>query len=94
MEKNKYLPTPIQFSQYKFRAIKILGDVFESLVGAIYVDTNFNYEATKTVLMNKIKSFIDHFASMSFVSQSPSFKYKEYLDHNNYKNIKIVKNVV
>lgn len=27
--------------------IKILGDLFESLVGAIFVDTHFNYSFTK-----------------------------------------------
>lgn len=27
--------------------IKILGDIFESIVGAIFVDSTFNYDLTK-----------------------------------------------
>lgn len=35
--------------------------------------------------------YIKHFTDLSFVEQSPNFKYKEYLDQNNYKNLKMVK---
>ena len=33
-------------------SIKILGDVFEALVGAIFIDLEMNYEDTKRVVMS------------------------------------------
>lgn len=35
--------------------------------------------------------YIRHFTDLSFVEQSPNFKYKEYLDQNNYKKLKLMK---
>lgn len=39
-----YLPSPLRFSKLKIGSLKILGDVFESLVGAILIDNEFRYE--------------------------------------------------
>lgn len=69
----------------------MLGDVFESLIGAILIDNEFNYEDTKAIVMNMIEKYIRHFTSTSFIEQSPTYKFKEYLDQNNYKKIKISK---
>ena len=33
-----YLPSPVEFSKLKIGSLKILGDAFESLVGAILID--------------------------------------------------------
>lgn len=38
-----------------------------------------------------MEKYIRHFTSVSFVKDSPSFKYKEYLDQNNYKKYKLTK---
>ena len=34
----KGMPTPTDFAKLKIGSLKILGDVFESLVGAIFID--------------------------------------------------------
>jgi len=33
-----YLPNPVEFSKLKIGSMKVLGDVFESLIGAILID--------------------------------------------------------
>lgn len=43
--------------------IKILGDIFESLMGAIFVDSVFNYDLTKSVIIKLLKPFMIHFTS-------------------------------
>jgi len=42
--------------------IKILGDIFESLMGAIYIDSNLNYETIKGVILQLMeRKFMEHF---------------------------------
>jgi len=60
-------------------------------VGAILIDNEFKYEETKSIVMNMVEPYIKHFTSMSFIEQSPTYKFKEYLDQNNYKKIKLEK---
>lgn len=86
-----YLPSPLRFSKLKIGSLKILGDVFQSLVGAILIDNEFRYEQTKAVVMGLMQKYIKHFTSITFVEQCPTYKYKEYLDQNNYKKYKLVK---
>lgn len=43
----KGMPTPIEFAKLKIGSLKVLGDVFESLIGAILIDNEFSYEDTK-----------------------------------------------
>lgn len=73
------LPNPLKFSQLKIGSLKILGDIFESLIGAILIDNEFRYEDTKVVVMSFMEKYIKHFTSLSFVRECPTFKYKEYL---------------
>ena len=48
----------------KINKIKILGDIFESLIGAIYIDSNLNYEIIKSVILSLMeKKFMEHFCS-------------------------------
>jgi endoribonuclease Dicer len=47
----KGMPTPAEFAKLKIGSLKVLGDVFESLIGAILIDLEFSYEATKEVIM-------------------------------------------
>ena len=35
--------------------IKLLADIFESLVGAIFLDSEFNYELTKKVILDLLE---------------------------------------
>ena len=86
-----YLPTPLKFSKMKLGSLKVLGDIFESLIGAILIDNEFNYDDTKRIVLDLIEKYIKHFTSLSFVQECPTFKYKEYLDQNNYKKYKLVK---
>lgn len=41
--------------------------------------------------MGLMEKYIKHFTSLDFVSECPTFKYKDYLDQNNYKKYKLVK---
>lgn len=41
--------------------------------------------------MNLIGGYIKHFTSISFIEQCPNYKYKEYLNQNNYKKYKLAK---
>lgn len=41
--------------------------------------------------MGVMEPYIRHFTDLAFVEQSPNYKYKEYLDQNNYKRLKVVK---
>ena len=41
--------------------------------------------------MGVMEPYIRHFTDLSFVEQSPNYKYKEYLDQNNFKKIKLIK---
>lgn len=41
--------------------------------------------------MGLMGPYIRHFTDLSFVEQSPNYKYKEFLDQNNYKKLKLVK---
>lgn len=39
----KGMPSPLDFSKLKIGSLKVLGDVFESLIGAIFIDNEFSY---------------------------------------------------
>jgi dsRNA-specific ribonuclease len=42
----------------------MLGDVFESIVGAIFLDSSLNYELIRTILLKLLeKKFMEHFSS-------------------------------
>lgn len=41
--------------------------------------------------MNLILPYLKHFTSKWFIEECPTYKYKEYLDQNNYKKFKLVK---
>lgn len=41
--------------------------------------------------MGVMEPYIRHFTDLSFVEHSPNYKYKEYLDQNNFKKIKLTK---
>lgn len=39
----KGMPTPHEFAKLQIGSLKVLGDVFESLIGAILIDNEFSY---------------------------------------------------
>jgi hemolysin-activating ACP:hemolysin acyltransferase len=41
--------------------------------------------------MKLMGPYIKHFTNPAFIEQCPSYKFKEYLDQNNYKKYKLVK---
>lgn len=44
--------------------VKVLGDVFESIIGAIFLDSCLNYNLTKKILLNLLENkFMLHFSS-------------------------------
>lgn len=51
--------------------VKILGDVFESIVGAIFVDSEFNYKLIQEVIINLLKPFMEHFTSPNQIQKNP-----------------------
>ncbi len=44
----------------------MLGDIFESLIGAIYLDSNLNYELVKSIILRLMEEkFMKHFSSIN-----------------------------
>ncbi len=66
-------------AKLKLNSIKLLGDVFEGLIGAIFVDTDMNYIKTKEIIMGFMESFIKYFTDIENVKATANFKYREYL---------------
>lgn len=73
---NTYLNNPEALMDAKVNSIKILGDVFEALVGAIFVDLELDYVATKAVIMKKMKDFLIHYTDMETLKKSSNYKYQ------------------
>lgn len=48
---------------YNETMVKILGDIFESIIGAIYLDSGLNYELMQKILSRLLEPFMDHFSS-------------------------------
>lgn len=48
----------------KINSIKILGDVFEALVGALFIDLELDYVLTKAVVMKMVKDFLVHYTDI------------------------------
>ncbi len=60
--------------------IKVLGDVFEAFVGALYLDTGLNIEQTREVLNRLIMSkFIDEFMKDHYVESQPEWRAQNYM---------------
>ncbi|KAJ2785802.1 Dicer-like protein 1 [Coemansia javaensis] len=53
------------------QAPKVLGDVFESLVGAVFVDSGMDHEATKRVYERILSPFLDRFVDTGKLSLHP-----------------------
>ena len=75
----KFLDHPEDLTRKKISSIKILGDVFEALVGAIFVDNRMNYDKTRDIIMNLIKPFLKHFTDLENLRNSSSYKFHKYL---------------
>lgn len=60
----------------KVNSIKILGDVFEALVGAIFIDLELDYVQTKFVIMKIIKDYLVHYTDLETMKKTSTFKYQ------------------
>ena len=49
---------PEKLIEMRINSIKILGDVFEALVGAIFLDLEMDYINTKVIVLNIIGDFL------------------------------------
>ncbi|CAK88583.1 unnamed protein product (macronuclear) [Paramecium tetraurelia] len=70
--------------------IKILGDVFESIVGAIFVDSSFNYDLTKQVVFKLLMPFMQHFTSPNQIIKNPQDRLFRYFKGKNQAEFEIV----
>jgi dsRNA-specific ribonuclease len=61
---NTFLNQPEALIEAKVNFIKILGDVFEALIGAIFVDLGLDYCKTREITLSNTKDFLDHFTNL------------------------------
>ncbi len=83
-----YIAHPEKLQQIQMNEIKLLGDVFEGLIGAILIDNDFNYYKTKEIVWKMIGKYIEVFTDKENVK---GFTGINYLQNNNYMNCKIQK---
>ena len=58
-----------------FLQVKILGDIIESIIGAVFIDSNLNYELTKSVILLLMEEhFMVHFSSTNQLINHPQDK--------------------
>ncbi|CAD8179435.1 unnamed protein product [Paramecium pentaurelia] len=69
--------------------IKILGDVFESIVGAIFVDSSFNYDLTKQIVLKLLMPFMQHFTSPNQIFKNPQDRLFRYFKGKNQSEFEI-----
>lgn len=86
-----YLSKPEELIKQRITSIKILGDVFEALVGAIFIDNKMNYGITKQIMMNIMEKSLNHFTSLEKIQETDTFKFRKYLEENNYRDCQVKK---
>ncbi|KAM3138766.1 hypothetical protein pb186bvf_009145 [Paramecium bursaria] len=63
---------------YNESMIKILGDIFESITGAIYLDSGLDFDLMKQILNRLLQPFMEHFSSPQQVLKNPQHKLQKY----------------
>lgn len=71
--------------------LKVLGDVLEAYVGAVFLDSGFDYPYTQSICKRLMYPFIEHFTSPNMLEKYPQFKMIKHLKVNNFEGIRIVK---
>ena len=85
----KYYDIKPEFEQY----IKKLCDIVESLIGAVYLDTQCNFEKTKKFTLELMEEkFILKFSQHDYASKHPSSKVKKLLDELKISQWEIIPN--
>lgn len=51
-----------------------MGDVFEALVGAIFLDLEMDYYKTKAIVFKLIIEFLEHYTDLETIKSSNHFK--------------------
>jgi len=81
-----------KYYELKNESLKILGDLFEAFVGALFVDTEFNFAKTKQIVRSMIyEKFLKVFASETYVNKLPEKKLKDILEKRGIKGARIDK---
>lgn len=81
-----------KYYEVKNESLKILGDLFEAFVGALFIDTGFNFDATKIIVKNMIyEKFIKVFSSEEYVNKLPEKKLKDVLERRGIRGARIEK---
>jgi len=55
---DEYIAHPEKLQNVQINEIKLLGDVFEGLIGAILIDQKFDYYKTKEIVWKMIGKYI------------------------------------
>lgn len=81
-----------KYYELKNESLKVLGDLFEAFVGALFIDTNFDFNITRSIIRNMIyEKFIKVFASEEYVNKLPEKKLKDILERKGIKGATIKK---
>ncbi|KRX01029.1 Ribonuclease III domain [Pseudocohnilembus persalinus] len=59
--------------------IKMLGDLIEAFIGAIYLDTSYNFEETKKVVLNILQPHIDQYSKQEYINDYPLKQLEDFL---------------
>ena len=86
-----FLQQPEEITRQKISSIKILGDVFEALVGAIFIDNGMDYAITKKIVMEIIGEFLMHFTDLENLKKTGNYRFQKYLESNNYRKCEVKK---
>ena len=86
-----FLEKPEELVKQRITSVKILGDVFEALVGAIFIDNNMDYSTTKAIMMNIMETPLSHFTRLENIEETSSFKFQKFLKENNYRDCQVKK---
>ena len=72
--------------------IKILGDLFEAFVGALFIDTNFNFYIARKILNQMLyDKFLTVFSSTEYLEKLPEMKMRNMLKEKGIVNPRLVK---
>jgi dsRNA-specific ribonuclease len=72
--------------------IKVLGDLFEAFVGALFIDTHFNFYLVKHILNRMIyEKFINVFSSTEYLEKLPEMKMRNMLKERGITNPRLFK---
>jgi endoribonuclease Dicer len=88
---NAFLNNPEALIEAKLQYIKVLGDVLEALIGAIFLDVGLDYPKTKETTLRITNRFLMHFTNMETMKKSSRAKLQNYLDNNNYRECRMKK---